>query len=85
VLLQCRDGIQQSLSSLAVGDGPHEDSHRVGTQSVTLDDVARITADQVAALAGFVDQVNPDLLQQLLSMLTWRRASLSRLPTRSHG
>jgi hypothetical protein len=35
---------------------------------VTLEDVARTTADQVAALAGFVDQVNPDVLQQLLSM-----------------
>jgi hypothetical protein len=26
-------------------------------------------ADQVAALARFVDQVNPDVLQQILSML----------------
>jgi hypothetical protein len=36
---------------------------------VTLDDVARITSDQVAALARFVAQVNPDVLQQILSML----------------
>ena len=36
---------------------------------VTLEDVGRITSDQVAALARFVDQVNPDVLQQLLSML----------------
>jgi len=34
-----------------------------GTRGVTLDDVARITADQVAALVRFVDQVNPDVLQ----------------------
>jgi hypothetical protein len=36
---------------------------------VTLEDVARITAEQLAELARFVDQVNPDLLQQILSML----------------
>jgi len=36
---------------------------------VTLDDVAVITSEQVAALARFVDQVSPDVLQQLLSML----------------
>jgi hypothetical protein len=36
---------------------------------VTLDDVARITAEQLAELARFVDQVNPDVLQQILSML----------------
>jgi hypothetical protein len=36
---------------------------------VTLEDVGRITADQVAALARFVDQCNPEVLQQLLSML----------------
>ena len=36
---------------------------------VTLEDVARITTDQMAELARFVAQVNPDVLQQLLSML----------------
>ena len=36
---------------------------------VTLDDVARITAEQIAELARLVDQVNPDVLQQILSML----------------
>jgi hypothetical protein len=36
---------------------------------VTLDDVARITAEQMAELARFVDQVNPDVLRQILSML----------------
>jgi hypothetical protein len=36
---------------------------------VTLDDVARITAEQFVELARFVDQVNPDVLQQILSML----------------
>jgi hypothetical protein len=40
-----------------------------GTQGVTLDDVARITAEQLVELARFVDQVNPDVLQQILSML----------------
>jgi hypothetical protein len=37
---------------------------------VTLDEVPRITADSVVALAGFVDRVIPDVLQQILSMLT---------------
>jgi hypothetical protein len=36
---------------------------------VTLDGVARITADRVAAPARFVDQCTPDVLRQLLSML----------------
>ena len=36
---------------------------------VTLEDVARITAEQMAELARFVDQCNPDVLRQLLSML----------------
>jgi hypothetical protein len=36
---------------------------------VTLEDVARISADQMAELARFVAQVNPDVLQQILSML----------------
>ena len=36
---------------------------------VTLEDVARITAEQTAELARFVDQVNPDALRQILSML----------------
>jgi len=36
---------------------------------VTLDDVARITAEQLVELARFVDQVNPDVLQQILTML----------------
>jgi len=36
---------------------------------VTLDDVARITVDQVAALARFVDQCNPEVLRQTRSML----------------
>ena len=36
---------------------------------VTLDDVARITTDQVAALARFVARCSPDTLQQILSML----------------
>ena len=36
---------------------------------VTLEDASRITAEQMAELARFVDQVNPDVLQQVLSML----------------
>jgi len=36
---------------------------------VTLDDVARITVDQVAALARLVDQCNPEVLRQTRSML----------------
>jgi hypothetical protein len=36
---------------------------------VTLDDVARITAEQVAGLARFVEQCSPEVLQQLLSIL----------------
>jgi hypothetical protein len=36
---------------------------------VTLEDVARISGDQMAELARFVAQVNPEVLQQLLSML----------------
>jgi len=36
---------------------------------VTLEDVARITAEQLVELARFVAQVNPDVLQQTLSML----------------
>jgi hypothetical protein len=36
---------------------------------VTLDDVARITAEQMAELARFVAQCSPDTLQQVLSML----------------
>ena len=40
-----------------------------GQISLTLDDVARITADQTAELARFVDQCNRDVLRQILSML----------------
>jgi hypothetical protein len=36
---------------------------------VTLEDVARITAEQFVELARFVDQCSPDVLQQILSML----------------
>ena len=36
---------------------------------VTLEDVGRITAEQMGELARFVDQVNPDVLQQVLSIL----------------
>ena len=36
---------------------------------VTLEDVARITVDQMAEFARFVDQCKPDVLQQILSML----------------
>ena len=36
---------------------------------VTLEDVARITADQTAELARFVEQCNADALRQILSML----------------
>jgi len=36
---------------------------------VTLEDVGRITAEQLVELARFVDQVNPDVLPQILSML----------------
>jgi hypothetical protein len=58
-----------SLALAAIASGAFSTFLLRGTQSVTLDDVARITADQVAALAGFVDQINPDILQQVLSML----------------
>jgi len=40
-----------------------------GRQRVTLEDVARTTAEQVAELARFVNQCNPDVLQRVLSML----------------
>ena len=36
---------------------------------VTLEDVARITAEQMAELARFVDQCSPDVLRQTRSML----------------
>jgi hypothetical protein len=36
---------------------------------VTLEDVARISVEPLVELARFVDQVNPDVLQQILSML----------------
>ena len=36
---------------------------------VALDDVARISADQMAELARFVEQCNPEVLPQSLSML----------------
>jgi hypothetical protein len=36
---------------------------------VALEDVGRITAEQLVELARFVDQVNPEVLQQVLSML----------------
>jgi len=36
---------------------------------VMLEDVARINAEQMAELARFVDQCNPDVLRQILSML----------------
>ena len=36
---------------------------------VTLDDIARITAEQTAELARFVDQCNPHALRQVLSVL----------------
>jgi hypothetical protein len=61
-----------------------------------LEDVGRITADQVAALARFVDQCDPEVLRQLLSMLgvAWpaalrgeRRSARRRpatAPTRAH-
>ena len=35
----------------------------------TLDAVARITAEQLVELAGFVDRSSPHVLQRLLSML----------------
>jgi hypothetical protein len=40
-----------------------------GTRGVTLEDAARITAEQMAELARFVVQCNPKVLRQLLSML----------------
>jgi len=36
---------------------------------VTLEDVGRITEEQMAELASFVNQCNPDALRQVLSML----------------
>ena len=38
-------------------------------RGVTLEDVARITAAQMAELARFVDQCSPDVLRQILSIL----------------
>jgi hypothetical protein len=35
---------------------------------VTLEDVGRITAEQLAELARFVDQCNPDALRQVLAV-----------------
>jgi hypothetical protein len=46
---------------------------------VTLDDVARITADQVASLARFVLQCSPDTLHQILPTLAQGPASLAHL------
>jgi hypothetical protein len=58
-----------SLALAAIASGAFSTFLLRGTQSVTLDDVARITAEQFVELARFVDQVNPDVLQQILSML----------------
>jgi len=55
-----------SLALAAVASGAFSTSL---LRRVTLEDVARITADQVATLARFVDQCNPDVLQQTRSML----------------
>jgi hypothetical protein len=58
-----------SLALAAIASGAFSTFLLRGTQGVTLDDVARITAEQLVELARFVDQVNPDVLQQILSML----------------
>jgi len=43
--------------------------HDKRMRRLTLEEVGRITAEQMAELARFVDQCNPDFLQQVLSML----------------
>jgi hypothetical protein len=65
-LLECLPRPVGSLALAAVASGAFS---AFLLRRVTLEDVARITADQTAELARFVDQCNPDVLQQILSML----------------
>ena len=68
-LLECLLRPVGSLALAAIASGAFSTFLLRATRGVTLDDVTRITADQMAELARFVEQCNPDLLQQLLSML----------------
>jgi hypothetical protein len=58
-----------SLALSAIASGAFTTFLLRSTRGVTLDDVARISVEQLAELARFVDQVNPDALQQILLML----------------
>jgi len=63
------EGLLRPVGSLALAAVASGAFSTFLLRRVTLEDVGRITADQVAALARFVDQVNPEVLQQILSML----------------
>ena len=65
-LLECLLRPVGSLALAAVASGAFS---TFLLRRVTLEDVARITADQTAELARFVEQCNPDALRQILSML----------------
>jgi len=58
-----------SLALAAIASGAFGTFLLRGSRGVTLEDVARITVDQMAELARFVDQCSPDVLQQIPSML----------------
>jgi hypothetical protein len=63
------EGLLRPVASLALAAIASGAFSAFLLRRVTLDDVARISAEQMAELARFVVQVNPDLVQQILSML----------------
>jgi hypothetical protein len=70
-----------SLALGAIASGAFSTFLLRGTRGVTLDDVARISSDQLAELARFVAQVNPDSPQQLRSCFRcWRSGLPRRIP-----
>jgi len=72
-----------SLALAAIASGAFSTFLLRGTRGVTLEDVARITAEQMAELARFVLQCSPDTLQQISVNLAQGPASLAQLPARS--
>jgi hypothetical protein len=67
--LSPQEGLLRPVGSLALATVASGAFSTFLLRRVTLEDVAGITADQMAELARFVAQVNPDVLQQILSML----------------
>jgi hypothetical protein len=67
--LSPQEGLLRPVGSLALSAIASGAFSAFLLRRVTLEDVAGITADQMAELASFVAQVNPDVLQQILSML----------------